>query len=132
MKPIHLVGLVLLALTLAFAVLGVVLARINRLRVRNAARFTRICTLVVLVAAYGLTQYDWPGVHLRQVDFWSLMAILGIAAYALIWAPIAHYLNRYHHDEFAESFMLSMLYSDTEHASKQEPGDKRPEGRKKV
>ena len=95
MKPIYLVGLVLLTLTLALAVLGMVLARCNKLRVRNAASYTRVCTLLVLAAAYGLTQYDWPGVRLRSVDFWSLMLMLGIAAYALVWAAVAHQLNRH-------------------------------------
>lgn len=115
MKPMVLAGLVLLAFTLACAVLGMVLARFNTLRVRDAGRYTRLCTLMVLAVAYGLTQYDWPGLHLRQVDFWSLMVILGIAAYAIIWAAIAHQFNRHNHEEFGESFMLSMLFDDPEH-----------------
>jgi hypothetical protein len=92
-----------------------VLARFNKLRVRNAGSYTRLCTLIVLAVAYALTQYDWPGVHLRQVDLWSLMVILGIAAYALVWAAIAYQFNRHHQEEFGESFMLSMLFDDAEH-----------------
>jgi hypothetical protein len=117
----------LLALTLAFALAGMVLARFNSLRVRSAASFTRLCTLLVLASAYALTQFGWPGVHLRQVDFWSLMVILGIAAYALIWAPIAHQLNRKTHEEFGESFMLSMLHHDAELAPQPGPDGKKAE-----
>ncbi|NVO06908.1 MAG: hypothetical protein HXX19_13705 [Rhodoferax sp.] len=129
MKPMLVAGLVVLALTLVLAVAGVLLARFNLLRVRNAASYTRICTLLVLAATYGLTQYDWPGVHLRQIDFLSLMVIIGIAAYALIWAPIAHQLNQKSHDEFAESMMLSMLHHDAAQAPQPAPAERKADSR---
>jgi hypothetical protein len=68
--------------------------------------------------------------HLRPLDFWSLMVIVGIAAYALIWGPLAHQLNRHNHEEFGESFMLSMLYTDAEHAAQPVPDDKKTDVRK--
>jgi cytochrome bd-type quinol oxidase subunit 2 len=130
MKPIYLASLILLALTLGLALLGMLLARRNKIRVRNAASYGRIATLLVLGAAYGLTQFDWPGVHLRQVDFWSLMVILGIVCYALIWAALAYQLNQGSHEEYGESFMLSMLYTDSEHSNLQQQPEEKPSGRK--
>ena len=115
MKPIYLAGLMLLALTLGLALLGMLLAGAKHIRVRSATGYTRIGTLLVLAGAYALTQYEWPDVHLRAVDFWSLLLILGIAAYAIIWAAVAYQLNKSSHEEFGESFMLSMLYNDAEH-----------------
>ena len=114
MKPIYLELLVLLALTLSLALLGMVLARIKTVRVRNAGSFARLAALLVLLAAYAMEYYGWPGVHLRTVDFWSSMVILGFSAYALIWAALAYQLNQRQPEEFGESFMLSMLYSDHE------------------
>jgi cytochrome bd-type quinol oxidase subunit 2 len=114
MKPIYVAGLVLLAVTLGFALLGMVLAGFKKIRVRNAARYTQLCTILILASAYAMTHYDWPGVHLRELDFWSLMVILAIACYALIWAAVAYQLNKVGHGEFGESYMLSMLYTDSE------------------
>jgi hypothetical protein len=114
MKPIYLAGLILLALTLVFAVVGMVLAGRRVIRLRTATTYSRVCTVLVLASAYALTQFDWPGVHLRSVDFWSLLVILGISVYALIWAAIAFQLNQSAHEEFGESFMLSMLHNDIE------------------
>jgi hypothetical protein len=126
MKPIYIATLILLALTLGLALLGMLLTRLKKIRVRNAGSFGRVATLVVLGAAYALTQFDWPGVHLRQVDFWSLMVILGIVSYSLIWAGVAYQLNRGGHEEFGESFMLSMLYTDAEHSNQQKQAEKPP------
>lgn len=114
MKPIYVAGLILLALTLSFALLGMVLAGHKKIRVSNAARYTQLCTILILGSAYAMTQYDWPGVHLRELDFWSLLVILAIVCYALIWAAIAYQINKSGHAEFGESFMLSMLYTDSE------------------
>jgi cation transport ATPase len=121
MKPIYLAGLLLLALTLALAVMGMVLAGAQKIRLRQAANYCRICTVLVLAAAYFLLQSEWPGVQLRAVDFWSLMLILGIVAYALVWAATAYQLNQHSHQEFGESFMVSMLYSDAERAAQHAP-----------
>jgi hypothetical protein len=118
-------ALVVLALTLTFAVVGMVLAGARKINLQKAASYCRWCTALVLIAAYGLTQYGWPGVHLRQVDFWSLMVILGISAYALIWGAVAYQLNKTGHDEFGESFMLSMLFHDAEHPTQVLPEDKK-------
>jgi hypothetical protein len=125
MKPLYVAGLMLLALTLGFAVIGMVLAGARKINLQKAAGYCRLCTALVLAAAYGLTQYDWPGVHLRPVDFWSLMVILGIATYALIWGALVYQLNKIGHEEFGESFMLSMLFNDAEHPTQVLPEDKR-------
>lgn len=114
MKPIYLAGLILLALALSFAVTGMLLAGAKIVRLRHAATYTRVCTVVVLAAAYGLTQFEWPGVHLRQVDFWSILVIVGIVVYALVWGAVAYQINQVGHEEFGHSFMLSMLYTDAE------------------
>jgi hypothetical protein len=114
MKPIYIAGLILLAMTLCFALLGMVLAGFKKIRVRNASRYTQLSTILILISAYTMTQYDWPGVHLRELDFWSLMVILTIVCYALIWAAVAYQLNKVGHGEFGESYMLSMLYTDSE------------------
>ncbi len=114
MKPIYIAGLVLLAMTLSFAFLGMVLAGFKKIRVRNASRYTQLCTIIILGSAYAMTLYDWPGVHLRDLDFWSLLVILAIVCYALIWAAVAYQLNKVGHGEFGESYMLSMLYTDSE------------------
>jgi hypothetical protein len=116
-------GLIVLALSLALALIGMVLAGSKILRVRSAPTYCRLATLLVLAAAYFLTQYDWPGVHLRQVDFWSVLVILAILVYALIWASVAYQLNKSSQADFGESFMLSMLYRDSEHGPQHPPGD---------
>ena len=126
MKPMLVAGLILLALTLVLAVLGMVLARTKTLRVRAAPTYCRVATLLVLLGTYALTQYNWPGVHLRPVDFWSLMVIVGIAAYALIWAAVAYQLNKSGHEDFGNSFMLSMLYRDSEHHPAHAAADAKP------
>jgi hypothetical protein len=125
MKPIYMASLIVLALTLGFAVIGMLLAGARKINLQKAANYCRWCTALVLAAAYGLTQYDWPGVQLRQVDFWSLMVILGIAAYALVWGAVVYQLNKTGHEEFGESFMLSMLFNDAEHPTQVLPEDKR-------
>lgn len=114
MKPIYVAGLILLAMTLGFALLGMVLAGFKKIRVRNAPRYTQLCTILILGSAYAMTQYEWPGVHLRELDLWSLMVILAIVCYALIWAGVAYQINKVSHGEFGESYMLSMLYTDSE------------------
>jgi hypothetical protein len=114
MKPIYIAGLILLALTLSLALLGMILAAFKKVRVRNASRYTQLSTILILASAYAMTQYDWPGLHLRELDLWSLMVILAIVCYALIWAAVAYQLNRVGHGEFGESYMLSMLYTDSE------------------
>lgn len=114
MKPIYLAGLIVLAMILGFAILGMALVGLHRLHKRNAVRYTQLCTLLIFGAAYAMNQWDWPGVGLRSVDFWALMVILCIVSYSLVWAPIAYRLNRVAHTEFGESFMVSMLYSDSQ------------------
>lgn len=121
MNPLTIAGLVLLALLCVFALLGMVLARTRTLRVRTAPTYTRVCTALLLAATYGLTHYSWPGVRLRELDFWSLMVILGIAAYALIWAAVAYQLNKDDRSAFADSYMLSMLYRDSEQLPPETP-----------
>jgi hypothetical protein len=115
MKPIYLAGLVLLALTLGFALLGMVLIGMRKIQARNAARFTQVATVLVLAAAYAMTQASWPGIQLRQLDFWSLMVILAIVVYSVVWASIAYRLNTVtSRGDFGESYMLSMLHSDSQ------------------
>ena len=114
MKPIYVAGLILLAMTLGFALLGMVLAGFKKIRVRNASRYTQLCTILILGAAYAMTQYEWPGVHLRELDLWSILVILAIACYAVIWAGVAYQINKVSQGEFGESYMLSMLYTDSE------------------
>jgi hypothetical protein len=82
--------------------------------------------VLVWAGAVALTQYHWPGIHLRPVDFWSLMVILGIAAYALVWAAVAYQLNKRSHEDFGNSFMLSMLYRDSEHHPSHAPAEAKP------
>ena len=114
MNPILIASLVLLLLTLCLALVGTILARYNKIKVRNAATYTRICTVVVLASFYALTMFDWPGLHLRRLDLWSLMVILAIVTYALIWGAVAFQLNKVQQPQFGDSFMLSMLYTDAE------------------
>jgi hypothetical protein len=126
MKPIYVAGLVLLALALVLALLGMLLADTKALRLRRAPAYCRLATALVLLGAYALTHFDWPGVHLRQVDFWSLMVILGIGAYTMIWAAVAYQFNKGGHEDFGNSFMLSMLYRDSEHARSHTAADTKP------
>lgn len=114
MNPILIASLVLLLLTLCLALVGTILARYNKIKVRNAATYTRICTVVVLASFYALTMFDWPGLHLRRLDLWSLMVILAIVTYALIWGAVAFQLSKVQQPQFGDSFMLSMLYTDAE------------------
>lgn len=107
--------LLLLALTLILAVVGLVLARIKKIHVRNAAIYCRCATGLVLLIAYATQHYDLTGVHLHQLDFWSLMVILAISCYSILWASIAFVLNRAGRHGFEESELLSMLHADSQH-----------------
>ena len=121
MKPIYLAGLILLALTLGLALLGMVLIGLNKIHSRNATRYTQLCTLLALMAALAMTQTAWPGIQLRQIDFWSLMVILAIVVYSLIWAAVAYRLNKVAaRGDFGESYMLSMLHSDSQSPPQEE------------
>lgn len=114
MKPIYIAGLIILALTLGFVLLSMVLIRLKKITARNATRYTQLCTVLNLGVAYAMTQTSWPAVQLRQVDFWSLMVILAIVIYSLIWAAIAYRLNTVTaRGDFGESYMLSMLHIDS-------------------
>lgn len=116
MKPIFIAALTLLLLALCLALIGTMLARYNKIRVRHASNFSRLATVIVLVSFYALTQFSWPGLQLRELDFWSLVVIIGILSYALIWGAVAFQLNKVEQPKFGDSYMLSMLYTDSEHA----------------
>lgn len=116
MKPIFIAALALLLLTLCLALVGTMLARRSKIKVRHAANFSRLASVIVLVSFYALTQFSWPGLVLRALDFWSLVVIIGIVAYALIWGAVAFQLNKADQPAFGDSYMLSMLYTDSEHA----------------
>lgn len=132
MNPYVLTGLLMLAALLGLALVGIVLIRMRILRARHAAHYTRFSTVLVLGLFYASKQYAWFGLHLRTLDYWSLMVILAIAGYALVWAAIAYQLNQMDEPHFAESYMLSMLYSDSQ---QMDPVDfeptQRPEQHKK-
>lgn len=114
MKPFLMLCLLLLALGLALGVLGMVLVARRTLRARGAGHFARAATLGLLAAYYYLANAPWPGVSLRALDFWSLMVIIAILGYALVWAALAFQMNRAHKREFEESYMLSMLYTESQ------------------
>ena len=120
MKPIYIYGGVLLLLLLSFSLLGIFLTNVKWLRPRLASGYVRLCTLVFLLAAYVMAQYGWPGVHLRAVDLWSLLVILGILVYSLLKAALAYSLRELEHQDFSKSYMLSMLYTDSEQLSHEE------------
>ena len=115
MKPIYILSLLLLAFTLCLAVVGLVLARYKKIHVRNAANYCRCATGLVLLIAYSAQHYELTGVPLHQLDFWSLMVILAISCYAVLWASIAFVLNRNGRHGFEESELLSMLHADSQH-----------------
>jgi hypothetical protein len=113
MKPLLLTGLLLIALTLVLALIGMLLARTRRVRRSNASSFTFACTLIVLAAVLSLTQSASATVHLQTLDFWSFMVIVTIVSHSTVWAAIAYQLNKPElYQEFGDSFMLSMLYAD--------------------
>jgi hypothetical protein len=113
MKPLLLTGLLLLGLTLVMALAGMSLAKARRVRRSNASSFTLACTLLVLAAGLNLTQGASAILHLQTLDFWSFLVILVIASHATVWAAIAYQLNKPElYQDFGDSFMLSMLYSD--------------------
>ena len=114
MNPFLTACLILLALVLGLALAGMLLTRLHVIRVRSAAHYTRLCTVLVLGGFYAMTVYRWPGLHLRELDFWSVMVILAIVSYAAIWGAVAYQINRTQQPEFGESFMLSMLYTDSQ------------------
>jgi len=122
MTPFLTACLILLALMLCLALVGMLLTRLHLIRVRSAANYTRLATVLVLGGFYAMTVYRWPGLHLRELDFWSVMVILAILSYAVIWGAVAYQINRTQQPEFGESFMLSMLYSDSQqHPAEFEP-----------
>jgi hypothetical protein len=53
--------------------------------------------------------------HLRKVDFWSVLLIIAIVAYALILGAITYQLGKVKQVQFGDSYMLSMLHSDDEY-----------------
>lgn len=115
MKPIYLASLILLAVTLGFALLGLVLVGFKRINSRNATRYTQLCTALLLGIGVAMAQTEWHGLQLRPIDFWSLMVIGAIVSYSVIWAALAYRLNKVaSRAEFDESYMLSMLHSDSQ------------------
>lgn len=125
MNPMLLTGLLLLATTLVLALMGILLVQRRKVRRNNASRFTQISTLVVLAAAYALTYTPWGLLQLRSIDFISVLVIAAIAAYSLVWASVAYWLNKpEYQQEFGESFMLSMLYTDAPQQNTEFPSTK--------
>jgi len=125
MHPFLMVGLVLLGLTVVMALVGTGLVKKRVVRVKNAARYTQVCTLLLCVCCYALTHTSWPGVHLNAVDFWSLLLILAIVGYSAVWASVAYMLNKPEfQQEFGESFMFSMLYTDSQTPTSDFPATK--------
>lgn len=114
LKPLYIYVLVLLVLVVGLIAAGIVLTKIKRVRARHVSSFSRLCTLIVLAAIYGMDHYGWPGVHLRQIDLLSLLVIMAILSYSLIKAALSMSLPHGTQDDFSKSYMLSMLYSDSE------------------
>lgn len=115
MKSIYLAGLLLLAFTVGLALLGMVLVGFKRIHSRNATRYTQLCTALLLGLGVAMTQTEWHGLQLRPIDFWSLMVIGAIVSYSVIWAALAYRLNKVSaRGEFDESYMLSMLHTDSQ------------------
>ncbi len=113
MKPLILTGFLLLGLTLALALMGMTLARARRVRRSNASSFTYVSTLLVLAAGLSLTLGASATLHLQTLDFWSFLVILAICSHSTVWAAIAFQLNKPElHQDFGDSFMLSMLFAD--------------------
>lgn len=116
MNPMIEAGLILFALTLVLAVIGVILVRMRKLRLKTAPRYTQLSTAMVWAATYFVCYSAWAIVHLRTLDFWSLMIIVGIVAYSMVWAALAYQLNKAEYQQdYGDSFMLSMLYTDSQH-----------------
>lgn len=115
MKPIYIFGGVLFAALFALAAAGVLLVRIKRVRSRHIANYTRLSTVLILAATYAMAQGSWPGVHMRPLDMWSLLVILAILCYSVLHAVLTHALPHDHEEDFSKSYMLSMLYTDSEH-----------------
>ena len=122
MSPAQITVLLLLS-TLAFlSGLGIALVKQRKIRKKNAARFAQIGTLAVCVLFYVLAHARWPGLQMRTIDFWSISAVLALLSYSLLWAPLAHILNKPEYQEdFGDSFMLSMLYTDSQFAGEKKP-----------
>ena len=114
LKPLYVYVLVLLLLVIGLIALGIVLIKLKRVRARHVPSFSRLCTLIVLAAIYGMDYYGWPGLHLRQIDLLSLLVIMAILSYSLIKAVLSMSLPQGSPDDFSKSYMLSMLYSDSE------------------
>jgi hypothetical protein len=113
MKPLLLTGLLLLGLNLLMALAGMTLARTRRVRRSNASSFTYACTLLVLAAGLKLTLGASATVHLQTLDFWSFLVVLVIVSHSIVWAAVAYQLNKPElHQDFGDSFMLSMLYAE--------------------
>ena len=113
MKPLIFTGFLLLGLTLALALTGMTLARARRVRRSNASSFTYVSTLLVLAAGLSLTLGASATLHLQTLDFWSFLVILAIVSHSTVWAAIAYQLNKPElHQDFGDSFMLSMLYAE--------------------
>jgi amino acid transporter len=123
MKPLYLFAIVVLLAIVAIVALGVVLIRLKKIRSRHVPNFTRLSTLLILASAYSLSQSNWPGVHMRELDMWSMLVILAILTYSIIHAGLTSALPKAHEDDFAKSYMLSMLYTDSERMANAELQD---------
>lgn len=127
MTPMIQVALILLGLTAVLALVGVMLVHKRSVRVKNATRYTQLSAALVLLATYLLSYSPWGLTQLRTLDFWSLMLAVAICAYALVWAALAYQLNKpQYQQEYGDSFMLSMLYTDSQHPDMQAPKDQKP------
>lgn len=105
---------------LLLSLLGILLTRVKWLRPRHIPAYARLTSLLFLLTAYGMDQSGWPGVHMRTVDLWSLLVILGILVYSLLHAVLRHAVREEDHEDFSKSYMLSMLYTDSEQVAEEE------------
>jgi len=114
MKPVLISASILLLLTLGLCLLGMMLARRQMIGVRNAKNYARLSVLLVVAGFFILTLSQWPGLHLRGLDFWSATLIVAITSYVLVLGPLTMQLNKVKRPKYDESVMLSMLSSDDE------------------
>ena len=122
MSPVLLTALLLLGTLALWASLGITLVKRRKIRQKNASRFAQVGMSAVCVLFYLLAHAAWPGLQLRAIDFWSICAVLALLSYSLLWAPLAHLLNKPEfQEEFGDSFMLSMLYTDSQFVGEKKP-----------
>ena len=107
-------GFLLLLSAGVFAALGVVLVKTRSLHLKSAKRFAQLGALCVALIAYGLMQTARFRLELDEVNTVTLLVVVGVVAFTVVWAAVAAMLNASAHlGQDSDSSIMTRMFADT-------------------